>query len=769
MANEIVRPSELPPRASPVASELIPSDNGSVVGGVTWAAGVNAGRPLANQSEAEAGANASKAMTPLTTKQAIGAQVPALISAAVNDLNLGTAAQQPVEAFATAAQGVKADSAVQPTRQIIAGTGTTGGGDLSADRTISLSTGSIESLGKADTALQRATFREVADLIDDDNVEIGYVGSGAVFEVIAGDIIEADGFRYEVAESDATDYHVETDGGVKVYVAPVDDIYDVRAFGARGDGSDDSAPVQKALTAGKAVRIPYGMVFDVVGLTITQDGRSLVGPGTLRKRENVDGILLEIFADSCEVSGVTFDGSQPQPNTYWINNILRCHGDDNKIINNTINGSYGGGITLNVGASRNVVAFNKIMNVYDNSIMVGGANTNDNLILGNHCDGTVRQNNIFVTASPASTPTEDECFRNRVIGNTCLNSGDTNIESGIQTRGTIIADNYCENSVNPGILLRDAAHIVVDGNIVKAGPGAGSNYDGISLLNQVGAEDEYLSVISNNHVYGNLRRAGISLQQALHVLVEGNLIEGNRDGVDMSTGAGLIGAGIRAVSTTVDVSIQGNKVTYVADGIRIGETSTPVSEITVADNTIQYVGGGIAMRGGVQISNSKFVDNQISAVATAAYRWSGSSGGRSTVIARNHISLPGFSSASPAFADASYTANLGYLTDETIRAATVPETQYGFLTLKAASQVTAGYVVIDFEDGSESLIAAFIRGSTTKIAGTAGMLDSSGSSGFSGWSLFYNGSNNLILQRRGSSTGAAARFLRHRVISLADL
>lgn len=114
MANEIIRPSELPSRVSPVASEIVPSDNGSVVGGVTWAAGVNAGRPLANQVEAETGSNASKAMTPLTTKQAIDAQVPGKISQAISDLNLGTASQQPVEAFATAAQGVKADTAVQP-------------------------------------------------------------------------------------------------------------------------------------------------------------------------------------------------------------------------------------------------------------------------------------------------------------------------------------------------------------------------------------------------------------------------------------------------------------------------------------------------------------------------------------------------------------------------------------------------------------------------------------------------------------------------------
>jgi hypothetical protein len=49
-----------------------------------------------------------------------------------------------------------ADSAVQPARTISAGTGLSGGGALTADRTISLSAGSIASLGLADSAVQPA-------------------------------------------------------------------------------------------------------------------------------------------------------------------------------------------------------------------------------------------------------------------------------------------------------------------------------------------------------------------------------------------------------------------------------------------------------------------------------------------------------------------------------------------------------------------------------------------------------------------------------------
>lgn len=47
-----------------------------------------------------------------------------------------------------------ADSAVQPTRAVNAGTGLTGGGDLSANRTLALDAPTQTSLNKADTALQ---------------------------------------------------------------------------------------------------------------------------------------------------------------------------------------------------------------------------------------------------------------------------------------------------------------------------------------------------------------------------------------------------------------------------------------------------------------------------------------------------------------------------------------------------------------------------------------------------------------------------------------
>lgn len=131
MADVIIRPEDLTPRAAPVASELMVVDNGVTVGAATIKAVVEAGRPAASQVEAQAGTDASKAMTPLTTKQSIASEVGVslatkaqgdLAATAVQPGALGSAAAANVGDFATASQGAKADTAVQ---SLTAGANTT--------------------------------------------------------------------------------------------------------------------------------------------------------------------------------------------------------------------------------------------------------------------------------------------------------------------------------------------------------------------------------------------------------------------------------------------------------------------------------------------------------------------------------------------------------------------------------------------------------------------------------------------------------------------
>lgn len=61
-------------------------------------------------------------------------------------------------------------------------------------------------------------FKTVQDLIADETM--GYSGSGAEIIVGEGDIITAQGFRYEVAAGDAVEFDEETAGGVRLVLKP---------------------------------------------------------------------------------------------------------------------------------------------------------------------------------------------------------------------------------------------------------------------------------------------------------------------------------------------------------------------------------------------------------------------------------------------------------------------------------------------------------------------------------------------------------------------
>ncbi|MBX8825238.1 hypothetical protein [Ochrobactrum sp. SFR4] len=133
MADERVRINDLPADASPSPDDNVAIDRASTRR-TTVRQLVAAALPIATEPQARQGLNDAVAMTPLKTAQAIE--------------TLGSSR------FASIAQGNLAATAVQPNRTIATGTGLSGGGDLSQDRTVSLSAESIASLARADSAVQ---------------------------------------------------------------------------------------------------------------------------------------------------------------------------------------------------------------------------------------------------------------------------------------------------------------------------------------------------------------------------------------------------------------------------------------------------------------------------------------------------------------------------------------------------------------------------------------------------------------------------------------
>lgn len=89
--------------------------------------------------------------------------------------------------------------------------------------------------------------RDTVPLLLADTVLDYSTGTGKT-KVATSQIVHAGGFRYSVAASGASDHHLTTAGGVKLYVLPLDNAVQPDQVGAAGDGvTDDTAKVQLAI------------------------------------------------------------------------------------------------------------------------------------------------------------------------------------------------------------------------------------------------------------------------------------------------------------------------------------------------------------------------------------------------------------------------------------------------------------------------------------------------------------------------------------------
>lgn len=151
-----IRISSLPNELAPSGSDFVPIDLASTRK-TTVTLLTEAGRPAASQAEAEAGVQATHAMTPLTTKQAITYQ-----SAAIS---------------------------VPLTRNLTAGSGLTGGGDLSADRSFAVNFAQVQAFSTKLTNIDGVSFTAGALLLANGvntftSIPVG--SANQVLQIIAG-------------------------------------------------------------------------------------------------------------------------------------------------------------------------------------------------------------------------------------------------------------------------------------------------------------------------------------------------------------------------------------------------------------------------------------------------------------------------------------------------------------------------------------------------------------------------------------------------------
>lgn len=533
-----------------------------------------------------------------------------------------------------------------------------------------------------------------------------------------------------------------------------------------GDGiTDDTVELQKVLDSGRSVYFPDGD-YIVSSLTLSSDNVSIFGPGRIIKKAGVNGRLLTITGSGCSVSDLKFNGRNAAPNQMHYNNIIHITGDNNTVSGCFIDGSQGGGITI-AGASNNKIINNTILDTYDNNIMISDEGANRNIVYGNICQGTVAQNNIFVTASADSSANGKFVYDNIIIGNSCADSGDTGIEAGYHTIRTIIKGNICLNSYNPGILLRDNFGTIVDGNIiaVKEYASQHANYDGIAIVPQNEGEGNYSATIVNNTILGPTKRSGVYVGGSW-VKVNNNTLYDNQSSIN-SAGDGLVGVGVLIVNGVSDVDVDANFIRRRQDAISLNaiNAAVTVNRVNIRNNTITEVGNAFNC---VKVTFQRCLisGNTVNIVKNAVLNLSDATIGGGLKYLNNDVSLASFTAgvSVPEFYPETIVQSSCLITNSKTRVFDLPTNQGGFVVLSSPGLNSMGICLIQFADGSQSGVFAvggkFGNGNNTvtKITGTDKIFGSDKSETFDGWTLFYKAdTSELVLQKRHSDAEPARK------------
>lgn len=546
-------------------------------------------------------------------------------------------------------------------------------------------------------------------------------------------------------------------------------------YGAVGDatsgsaGTDDTVAVQAAINAGMIVY--FAKKYRVSALTAGLAGQVLTGPGTIYKKADVDGRVF--FNDSyagVKIIGLTFDGTAAAPTPGPTNDLIRYQGSaasDGLVENCIILGSKGTGIRFD-SAARCRAINNKVLNCQNNNILIANRGADDCIAQGNFCNGTTTGNNIFVTTSDGSQATSDIIYRAIVTNNICTSAADTNIEFGINTYHSIMTDNFVTGSYNPGLLGRDCKYCQFSNNIIVC-PAVGAQaleYTAIALtLQHQPGTHQYESTITGNMVLGRGNRG--------HIYADGNKVDiTNNRMIDNVTavgadGFGLVGRGVVIASGGTGIRINDNYIENVSDAIQwnLAADARTMTNCETNRNTIIGTDTAVAMFN-CTLTNCEMLDNKITKVVDFALQIASATYAGQLRYWGNSITLGGYSGASPVQFNPASAQRTGLLTHPDMKYLLVPENNGAAVVLATGDEPSWGDLIVQFTDLSQ--VATFDlggrvgigTGTTLKRIGTSDLLPSADSGGSAGWSVFYDGLNNLILERRGTSTGSGARYMK---------
>lgn len=282
------------------------------------------------------------------------------------------------------------------------------------------------------------------------------------------------------------------DGGLAVgstYTTP-------EAYGAKYDGSDDTAALTAAINNGDHIFLKPGRTYSTNGLTITDRNRiKIFGGGTLKLRDGANASLLKLVSVyRSDIDNIMLDGNKAGQTSGY------CHGIEG------IDFLFGTVKNCKIYECRNTGLYVYAASVYTDETQLTGnyidmcdgfgivvSGTGDHLVKGNHVKFN-NSGNIWMVNTYNCT----------VEGNMVLSAGLDRytfavtgqgrgilIEGG---RGAVVKGNQCRANTQEGIEIYQSGNAQVEGNFCQYNSmySAGS-YSGILVY------DSDDCIVSSNH------------------------------------------------------------------------------------------------------------------------------------------------------------------------------------------------------------------------------------------------------------------------------
>jgi hypothetical protein len=223
-------------------------------------------------------------------------------------------------------------------------------------------------LTKVSPQMQSRDFESVTALLAD--TVLAYAGTGTEKAVAGNTVVtRSEGFAYTVAASAAADEDITTAGGVKLYVQVGDAGFDVKAFGAVGDGvTDDTSAFRFAIGAyadAKVIYVPSGtyLITDTLDLGIN---KKFIGAGSRNVQINFNSATVAWFMSGdafSHVEGISVAriGTAVPQTCFASYTPTTANGWRNGVIRDVVIGSFNYGI----GSTQLLVQGLMFQNVYE--------------------------------------------------------------------------------------------------------------------------------------------------------------------------------------------------------------------------------------------------------------------------------------------------------------------------------------------------------------------------------------------------------------------